>query len=56
MLWKMRMELELQWDLLEEEIPTVFEEFLGRVKNELVYLKDQVHSKFIRPVLRDYTF
>jgi hypothetical protein len=44
-LWKMRMELEYQWDLVEDEIPVVFDTLLDRVKTELNYLKDQLKSK-----------
>ncbi|RYP02574.1 hypothetical protein DL764_005748 [Monosporascus ibericus] len=41
-IWKMRMELDYQWDLVEEEIPSLFESLLDTVKSELGYLKDQV--------------
>ncbi|RYP86399.1 hypothetical protein DL770_004904 [Monosporascus sp. CRB-9-2] len=41
-IWKMRMELDYQWDLVEDEIPSLFESLLDIIKSELGYLKDQV--------------
>ncbi|RYP44610.1 hypothetical protein DL768_008931 [Monosporascus sp. mg162] len=41
-IWKMRMELDFQWDLIEDEIPSLFESLLDIIKSELEYLKDQV--------------
>ncbi|RYP68754.1 hypothetical protein DL771_006484 [Monosporascus sp. 5C6A] len=43
-IWKMRMELAYQWDLVEDEIPSLFESLLDTVKSELGYLKDQVQN------------
>ncbi|KAH8202846.1 hypothetical protein TruAng_003009 [Truncatella angustata] len=43
-LWKMRMELEYQWDLVEDEIPVVFDTLLNTVKTELNYVKDQLKN------------
>ncbi|KAH6656869.1 hypothetical protein BKA67DRAFT_553428 [Truncatella angustata] len=44
LLWKMRMELEFQWDIVEDEIPAVFESLIDTVKSELEYLKDQIQN------------
>lgn len=44
-LWKTRMELEYQWDLVEDEIPLVFDRLLDKAKIELAYLKDQLKSE-----------
>ncbi|RYP61155.1 hypothetical protein DL769_007837 [Monosporascus sp. CRB-8-3] len=44
-IWKMRMELDYQWDLVEDEIPSLFESLLDTIKSELGYLKDQIGSK-----------
>lgn len=44
----MRMELEDQWDLVEDEIPVVFNTLLDTVKTELSYLKDQLKSEFVQ--------
>ncbi|RYO92978.1 hypothetical protein DL762_001340 [Monosporascus cannonballus] len=43
-IWKMRMELAYQWDLVEDEIPSLFESLLDTIKSELGYLKDQVEN------------
>lgn len=42
----MRMELAYQWDLVEDEVPTLFESLLDTIKSELGYLKDQVNSEY----------
>ncbi|RYP26651.1 hypothetical protein DL767_007934 [Monosporascus sp. MG133] len=41
-IWKMRMELDYQWELVEDEIPSLFESLLDTIRSELGYLKDQV--------------
>lgn len=46
LLWKMRIELAYQWDLVEDEVPTLFKSLLDSIECELEYLKDQVNSKF----------
>ncbi|KAH8649442.1 hypothetical protein BGZ60DRAFT_534676 [Tricladium varicosporioides] len=43
LIWKMRMELEYQWELLEDEIPKVFEKLLQTINIRL--LKIQSHLK-----------
>ncbi|KAI1870179.1 hypothetical protein JX265_006349 [Neoarthrinium moseri] len=43
-LWKMRMELEYQWDLVEDELPQLFTSVMDTVRIELVYLKDQIQN------------
>ncbi|EON64079.1 hypothetical protein W97_03309 [Coniosporium apollinis CBS 100218] len=32
LIWKMRMELDLEWDILEEEIPDIFDDLLQAIK------------------------
>jgi len=44
----MRTELAYQWDMLEEEIPTLFEELLQSVKDQLLELKSTMRGKFDR--------
>ncbi len=39
------MELAFQWDLVEDEVSTLFGGFLDTIKHELGYLKDRVKSK-----------
>lgn len=38
-LWKMRMELAFQWDMLEDEVQAVFDKLLGTVRWELLHMK-----------------
>ncbi|EED22854.1 hypothetical protein TSTA_063350 [Talaromyces stipitatus ATCC 10500] len=35
LIWKMRTDLKYQWKLFEEEIPTIFEKLMQRLKNNL---------------------
>ena len=44
-IWKMRMELEFQWDLVEDEVSTVIDALQETVHSELGYLQDQVKSQ-----------
>ena len=44
-IWKMRMELEFQWDLVEDEVSTVIDALQETVDSELGYLQDQVKSQ-----------
>ncbi|KAM0326265.1 hypothetical protein ACHAQA_006862 [Verticillium albo-atrum] len=39
-IWKMRMELAFQWDILEEEVPTLFKKLMEDLSKELTWLKD----------------
>jgi hypothetical protein len=39
LLWKMRMELAYQWDMLEDEVQVVFEKLMGVVRGDLLYMK-----------------
>lgn len=43
-IWKMRTELEFQWDLVEEEIPTVFGNLLSEIKELLEDLKELIRG------------
>ena len=43
------MELEFQWDLVEDEVSTVMDALQETVENELGYLKDQVESQSSHP-------
>lgn len=44
LIWKMRSELEYQWDILDDEVPRVFEELLETLRSELGNLKAHVKS------------
>jgi len=44
LIWKMRSELEYQWDILEEEVPCVFDELLETLTTELEGLKSHIKS------------
>ncbi|KAF4493723.1 hypothetical protein FAGAP_10157 [Fusarium agapanthi] len=54
-IWKMRMELESQWDLMEEEVTDVFSSLLDGVRNILDQLKPSVCELYadMIPVYRD---
>lgn len=45
LIWKMRMELDLEWDILEEEIPDIFDDLLQAVKGHLQDLKAAINRK-----------
>jgi len=45
LIWKMRMELAYQWDLLEDDIPTAFETLLQSVKGQLLALKSHLEGE-----------
>ncbi|KAH6678502.1 hypothetical protein B0J14DRAFT_582898 [Halenospora varia] len=45
LIWKMRMELAYQWTLLEEEIPTVFEELLQSISICLLNLQSHLREQ-----------
>jgi hypothetical protein len=45
LIWKMKMELEYQWDLLEEDIPSMFEKLLDSIKDRLANLQDVMRGK-----------
>ncbi|KAJ4256900.1 hypothetical protein NW762_008996 [Fusarium torreyae] len=46
-IWKMRMELEGQWDLVEEEVSDVFSAMLDGAKSLLDTLKSSLHGEFL---------
>jgi hypothetical protein len=46
------MELAYQWDLVEEEIPTVFEKLLQSVESRLLDLKSYIRGKFMEAAQR----
>ena len=48
-LWKMRMELSYQWDLVEDEALVVFESLRERVTSELKSLRDRVLGEYCGP-------
>lgn len=54
LIWKMRTELEYQWDLLEEIIPDTFKELLDSVISHLRSLKLLLKSKFIDSIAKDH--
>ena len=43
-IWKMRMELECQWDLVEEEVSDVFTQLLEAIKKRLESLKSTLQG------------
>jgi hypothetical protein len=45
LIWKMRTELAFQWDILEEEIPRVFEQLLRPVRDRLANLKSLIRGE-----------
>jgi hypothetical protein len=45
-IWKMRSELDYQWDLVEDEISEVFSQLLATFKQLLKQLKQKILSKF----------
>jgi hypothetical protein len=45
LIWKMRMELAYQWDLLEDDIPIFFTDLLQSVKRQLLDLKSHLRGK-----------
>ncbi len=44
-IWKMRTELEFQWELVQEEIPTLFGGLLTEVKSLLAGVKETLLGK-----------
>ena len=52
LIWKMRTELEYQWDLLEETIQTSFEELLGSVKDQFRKVESLLESMLIGMILK----
>lgn len=46
-IWKMRMELEGQWDLVEEEVSDVFAALFNGVKSLLHSFKSSLQGKFV---------
>jgi hypothetical protein len=46
-IWKMRMELEGQWDLVEEEVSDVFAALLNDVKSLLDSFKSSLYGEFV---------
>lgn len=50
LIWKMRTELEYQWDLLEETILTSFEDLLDTVKRHFREVESLLESMSIDPV------
>lgn len=53
LIWKMRTELEHQWDLLEETIPTTFKELLDSVKRHFHGLESLLESMSVLSALAD---
>lgn len=45
MTWKMRTELEIQWDVLEEELSAMFMEVTAVVRKGLEEIRDFLRSK-----------
>jgi hypothetical protein len=45
LIWKMRAELEYQWDLVEDEVPTVCSDFSSKTTSALENLRAAVSSK-----------
>ena len=46
-IWKMRMELECQWDLVEEEVSDVFTQLLEAIKKRLNSLKSSLRGELL---------
>jgi len=44
LIWKMRSELDYQWDILEEEVPRIFDELLETLREGLKNLKSHIMS------------
>jgi len=53
LLWKMRMELAYQWDMLEDEVQVVFEKLMGVVRGDLLYMKVLFSEKRLPVTLLD---
>ncbi|EFQ96945.1 hypothetical protein MGYG_08870 [Nannizzia gypsea CBS 118893] len=51
LIWKMRIELESQWELLEEEVPTTFKKLRKSVIGQIHGLEKQLQSKGCPPTL-----
>ena len=47
LIWKMRIELDLQWDLLEEEVPIIFEKLKSSISKWLQFLKVYLEGEYI---------
>lgn len=45
LIWKMRSELGFQWDMFEEEIPTIFEGLLQRLEERLKEVESYLDSQ-----------
>ncbi|KFY95308.1 hypothetical protein V500_02839 [Pseudogymnoascus sp. VKM F-4518 (FW-2643)] len=45
LIWKMRMEMEYQWEILEEEIPTQFKKLLQSAKAPLLALQSKIRGE-----------
>jgi hypothetical protein len=56
LIWKMRSELGIQWDLLQEEIPTVFETLLQSLSTCLTKLQSQLRGKIMQISRSRYSF
>ena len=48
LIWKMRMELAYQWDLVEDEIKDVFQTLLPTVNAQLQYLKSLIQGQYMK--------
>lgn len=46
LIWKMRMELDFQWNLLEEEIPTVFKAILESITDSFGQLQRNLRGEY----------
>ncbi|KAI9739991.1 MAG: hypothetical protein M1818_005047 [Claussenomyces sp. TS43310] len=45
LIWKMRIEMAYQWDIVENEIPVVFEKLFDALKVRLLHLKTSVQGE-----------
>ncbi|KAM0295277.1 hypothetical protein ACHAPM_010802 [Fusarium culmorum] len=58
-IWKMRMELEGQWDLVEEEVSDVFAALLDGVKSRLESFKSSLYDSLpqfrVEPIVESVT-
>jgi hypothetical protein len=48
LIWKMRMELAFQWELVEDEIPDVFRNLLGVIKAPLLFLESLIQGQSMK--------
>lgn len=48
LIWKMRMEMAFQWDILEESIPQLFQDLLQSARAPLLALQSEMRGMFVK--------